>query len=54
MSAAEAIKITMEGEIEARDDEERRKRSVMEVAEVDAVIPERSGGAEAKKERREE
>ena len=53
MSAAEAIKITIAGEIDTKD-EERRNKSVMEVAEVDAVILERSGGAEAKKERREE
>ena len=54
MSAVEAIIITIAGEIDTKDDEERRNKSVMEVAEVDAVIPERSGGAEAKKERREE
>ena len=52
MSEAEAMVITIAGEIDTRDEE--RKRSVMEIAEVDAVIPERSGGAEAKKERREE
>ena len=52
MSEAEAMVITIAGKIDARN--EGRKRSVMEIAEVDAVIPERSGGAEAKKERREE
>ena len=52
MSEAEAMVITIAGEIDTRDKE--RNKSVMEVAEVDAVIPERSGGAEAKKERREE
>ena len=52
MSEAEAIIITIAGEIDTKD--EKRNKSVMEVAEVDAVIPERSGGAEAKKERREE
>ena len=51
MSEAEAIIIAMAGEIDTRDEE--RNKSVMEVAEVDAVIPERSEGAETKKERRE-
>ena len=52
MSEAEAMVITIAGEIDTKDEE--RNKSVREVAEVDAVIPERSGGAEAKKERREE